>query len=209
MQISHLGHSCVLVEAAGVRLLIDPGNFSQRWHGLGDLDAVVVTHQHPDHLDPDHVPALLEANPDAVVLLEPEAHQRWGSGEAFPGGAERRVGEVRVSAVGGQHALIHADIPRIGNVGVVVEADGKRFFHPGDCLTEAPADVDVVAIPVYGPWAAMKETIDFVRAVDASDGFGIHEGLLNERGWQLAADRTGELTSTRFHDLRDAQPREF
>ena len=41
MQITHLGHSAVLVEVSGVRLLIDPGNFSDAWHDLVDLDAIL------------------------------------------------------------------------------------------------------------------------------------------------------------------------
>lgn len=52
----------------------------------------------------------------------------------------------------------------------------------------------------------MKETVDFARSVGARHGFLIHEGLLNERGWQLSFDRHQEMVSTTFHDLRDGQP---
>lgn len=209
MQITHLGHSCVLVEQGDARVLLDPGNFSDAWHGLTGLSAVVVTHQHPDHLDPDHVPALLEASPDALVLVEPEAHTTSGLGEAFAAGDQRDVGGLRLSAVGGRHAVIHADLGRIGNVGVLVSGDGTTLFHPGDALDTAPEGVDVLAIPAYGPWAAMKETIDFVRAVGAPRGFPIHEQLLAERGWELCMTRFNELTDTEVLDLRDGTPHEF
>ena len=69
MKITQLGHSAVLVETSEVRLLIDPGNFSDAWHGLTDLDAILVTHLHPDHADPEHLPALVQANPGARVLV--------------------------------------------------------------------------------------------------------------------------------------------
>ena len=42
MQITHLGHAAVLVETERARILIDPGNFSDRWHGITDLDAVLT-----------------------------------------------------------------------------------------------------------------------------------------------------------------------
>ena len=73
MRITHLGHACLLVEMADTRVLVDPGTFADDLSALRDLDAVLVTHQHPDHLDPDRVPALVAANPDAVVLCDPSS----------------------------------------------------------------------------------------------------------------------------------------
>jgi L-ascorbate metabolism protein UlaG (beta-lactamase superfamily) len=199
MRITHLGHSAVLVEVADRRLLLDPGNFSDAWRSLTDLDAVIVTHQHPDHLDPVHVPALLAANPQALVYVEPQVVEKVPLTGARPLGADSSVelGGVTISAVGGLHAVIHRDIPRIGNVGIVISASGgPTLFHPGDSLAEVPQGVDLVAIPAYGPWAAMGETIDFVRAVGAPQGFLIHEGLLNDRGRGLIGSRIPELTVT-------------
>lgn len=205
MQITHLGHSAVLVEVSGVRLLIDPGNFSDAWHDLVDLDAILVTHLHPDHIDPAHAPALIAANPQARVLVEPGVIEAVGLERAEPITADTSVelDGVRVSAVGGLHAVIHRDIPRIGNVGVVVSAEGEpTFFHPGDSLATTPSGVDVLAVPAYGPWAAMKETVDFAREVAAVEGFLIHDGLLNERGWSLVFHRIKDMTPCRLVDLR-------
>ncbi len=209
MQLTHLGHSAVLVETSGIRLLIDPGNFSDAWHDLTDLDAILVTHLHPDHVDPAHVPALLAANPQARVLVEPGVIEAVGLDRAEPITADTSValGGVTVSAVGGLHAVIHRDIPRIGNVGLVVSAEGEpTFFHPGDSLAEAPSGVDVLGVPAYGPWAAMKETVDFAREVGATQGFPIHDGLLNERGWGLVFGRVTDMTPCKLIDLRGKGP---
>jgi L-ascorbate metabolism protein UlaG (beta-lactamase superfamily) len=207
MQLTHLGHSAVLVETAGARVLIDPGNFSDQWHGLGDLDAICITHLHPDHIDPEHVPALIAANPAARVLVEPGVARTYAldRAELINADTTLAIGGLTIAAVGGRHAVIHRDIPQIGNVGVVLSAEGEpTFFHPGDSLAAVPGGVDVVGVPAYGPWAAMKETVDFVRAVGAPLGFCIHEGLLNERGWALAFNRINEITETRLTDLRAA-----
>jgi hypothetical protein len=83
------------------------------------------------------------------------------------------------------------------------------LFHPGDALDTVPSGVDILAVPAYGPWAAMKETVDFVRAVGALEGFPIHDGLLSERGLQLVLTRVNDMTGTRMVDLRSGTPHDF
>lgn len=209
MQLTHLGHSSVLVEVDGTRILIDPGEFSDQWHDLRDLDAIVITHLHPDHVDPKRVPTLVAANPDARLLVEPSVPDvvALPAAHQLPAETSVRVGQVLVHTVGGEHAIIHRDIPMVGNVGVVLSAEGHpTLFHPGDSLAACPPGIDVLALPVMGPWAALKEHIDFTRTVGAPMGFPIHDGLINDRGWRLIVNRINDMTDTRLHDYRDGQP---
>lgn len=207
MQITHLGHSTVLVETGEARILIDPGVFSDAWHRLRDLDAILVTHQHPDHADPANLPVLIAANPQALVAVEttvpdhvqlPEEVVRLGAGMRLDFGA------LRVETIGGQHAVIHRDYPRIGNVGLVIRQEGEpSLLHPGDSLDAVAPGINVAMIPAFGPWAATRETIDFTRAVGAAQGFLIHDGLLNERGIGLIKTHLTKLCQISLVDLRD------
>jgi L-ascorbate metabolism protein UlaG (beta-lactamase superfamily) len=70
-ELVHLGHACVVGDTGAARVLVDPGVFSEGWQTLEGLDAILVTHQHFDHLDLEKLPALLEQNPDAELVVDP------------------------------------------------------------------------------------------------------------------------------------------
>jgi L-ascorbate metabolism protein UlaG (beta-lactamase superfamily) len=180
VQVTHFGHSCVLLDTGAARLLIDPGAFSHGFEGLTGLDAVLVTHQHPDHLDPERLPALLRANPDARLIVDDgTAGQLGATGaehETVGPGASVAVGGARVDVLGGQHAVIHPDIPVIPNNAYLV--DGTHL-HPGDSLTVVPPEPpDVLFLPTAAPWQKLADAVTYLRAVAPRTAVPIHQGIL-------------------------------
>jgi L-ascorbate metabolism protein UlaG (beta-lactamase superfamily) len=177
MQITHFGHSCVLLDTGAARLLIDPGTFSSGFEDLTGLDAVLVTHQHPDHLDPDRLPTLLRRNPDARLIVDPgTAEQIDADHETVEPGATVTVGGARVEVLGGRHAVIHPDIPVIPNNVYLV--DGTHL-HPGDSLSVVPTDpLEVLFLPTAAPWQKLADAVDYLRKVAPRVAVPIHQGIL-------------------------------
>jgi L-ascorbate metabolism protein UlaG (beta-lactamase superfamily) len=216
MRITHLGHACLLVEAADARILIDPGSWSPAAADQRDLNTILITHQHADHVDQDRLPELLKTNADARVLADPEtAAILQGKGidaESFGDGAQHQVGEATVTAVGEMHALIHDEIPRIRNTGMRISANGEpTLFHPGDALDGAPGEVDVLAFPLNAPWARSRDMTGFLRRINPPHALPIHDALLSKTGRTLYLRQAGQLggAETRIHDLADGAPADF
>ncbi|MFE0020447.1 MBL fold metallo-hydrolase [Amycolatopsis sp. NPDC059021] len=180
MRIVHFGHSCVLLETEGARILIDPGTFSAGFEGERELDAIFVTHQHFDHLDVERLPALLEANPGAKLVIDPgsaETVRKTGATfEVAEPGDAFEIGRSTVNVVGGEHAVIHSDIPVIPNVGYIV--DHGAFYHPGDSFFVPEQKIDVLGLPTGAPWLKAGEAVDYLRAVAPRAAVPIHEAVL-------------------------------
>lgn len=209
MDVTWLGHSALLVESGEARILIDPGAYSDGWHGLTDLTDIQVTHVHADHLDMAHLPALLDANPGATIRADAAAADALRSAgraaDTLEPGAELDLGGVALRAVGGHHACIHEDFGLNSNVGLLLTADGVTLYHPGDDIATVPAGVDVLALPISAPWSALKDTAQFLRAVRPGRWFPIHDAILSPAGRELYVGRVGDL-APRGSDLLTVEP---
>jgi L-ascorbate metabolism protein UlaG (beta-lactamase superfamily) len=197
MRITRLGHAAILIETVRERILVDPGNLSDAWHDLTELDAVFITHQHADHVDAAHLVSVMRANSGARLLVEESvvpmlADEALETTPVRPGDTFT-IGSVGVDTVGGRHAIIHDTIPPVGNVGFVFTEGGTRLYHPGDSYDYPLAGIDVLALPITAPWARASTTADYLAAVAPSRAFPIHDAIISEKGWKLYMRLVGEL----------------
>ncbi len=192
MQLTKLGHACVVLSDGDRRLVVDPGAFTDP-AVLEGAGAVLVTHEHADHVVPDRLRAALEADPALEVWTNPSVAQLFeGLGSrvhAVGDGDTLTAAGFEVQVHGEWHAVVHPEIPRVRNVGFLVEG---LVFHPGDALTVPGTPVPTLLLPVHAPWSKVGEVIDYVRAVDADQAFAVHDGLLNDTGLGLVGGLLGE-----------------
>lgn len=206
MELTHFGHACVLLQTSRTRVLIDPGTLSAGFESVRGLDAVVITHQHADHLDTTRLLALAAANPGAALLVDAgSAPVVAAAGLPFSMlevGDRLRVGGSDLEVVGGVHALVHADIPVVPNCALVI--DDGAFYHPGDSFFVPDHSVDVLAIPVSGPWLKAGEAIDFLRSVTPRVAVPIHEAALSSTATHFGMLRNHAPGETTFRPLEPA-----
>jgi len=207
MQIRKFRHSCLHVVDGDASILIDPGTLSVGYDSVTGLTAVLLTHGHADHLDPDGLARVLAANPQATVYADHEVAAHVAEHPAAAGvtvtvvrpGDVLDVGTgVRVS--GGQHAVVHADIPRVPNVCYLI---GDTLFHPGDSLVAPESPVPVLALPVSAPWMAIKEAVEYLRAVAPSRAIPIHEQGLASPAMAYRIISSLAAGGTRWTDIDD------
>ncbi|WP_329019073.1 MBL fold metallo-hydrolase [Micromonospora rifamycinica] len=201
MRLTKYAHSCLRLEHDGAVLVVDPGGFSDP-AALDGADAVLVTHEHPDHLDVAALTRRLDRNSipvygpaalggvlgDAATALVP----------VTPGDTFTAAG-VPVRAVGGRHAVIHPDIPVVENIGYLFDA---TVYHPGDAL-HVPEDVEVDTLfaPIHAPWSKFSEVVDFIRAVAPRRAYALHDAMLNDNGYGVLDRQYAALSRTDYQRL--------
>ena len=209
MRITKFGHACVRLETGDERIVLDPGGFTSP-EAVDGATAVLVTHEHADHYSADH----LRRADAPVFTIEAVATKIR---EEAPDVAERltvvRPGEridvgVPARVVGEKHAVIHPEMQHFDNSGYLLELESVRVYHPGDSLTLPGEDVDLLLLPVSGPWLKISECIDFARDVGAQRSLGIHDRVYSEVGLSMAGAHLSRFLGERaqtYVRLEDGQ----
>src|SRR5215510_7140372 len=176
MRMTKLGHSCVRLERGGQKIVLDPGIWSGDDAAAG-ANALLITHEHADHLDGGVVRAALERDPALELWTNATVAAQFadfgarvhtvGHGDTFTAAGF----EIRV--YGKDHAVIHPDLPVVPNIGFAV--DGK-LFHPGDAFT-IPGEPIQTLLPQMS--------------------YAIHDEVLSANGIALMGSLAGALLGER------------
>ena len=163
MKIKKLGHCCLVIEINGKRVMTDPGSYTiSEQEAEKNIDLIVITHEHADHLHTDSLKNIIVNNPNSIVVTNTgvgkildEAQIKY---QKLENGQSGEFAGVYLEAHGDKHAEIYEEFGMVQNTGYFI---GKDFFYPGDSFTNPEKPVDILALPVLGPWLRIKDSIDY------------------------------------------------
>jgi L-ascorbate metabolism protein UlaG (beta-lactamase superfamily) len=207
MQLTKLGHACVRVRKDDRTLVIDPGGLTPEDNAITGADAVLITHEHFDHLEAARLRKALTEDPRLTVYTCRAVAQILGD----VGDRVRTVGEgdaldiagFEVAVVGQKHEVVHPDVPPVENVGFFIDGE---VFHPGDAFTVV--DAPTLLVPGQAPWMKAPEMIEYLRAVGPRRAYAVHDGLLNEFGLGLLESQLTGEGEAQDADFRRLKPGE-
>lgn len=178
MKIEKLGHACFVAEEEGVRVLFDPGSYASGYERVNDLTAIVITHEHKDHLHLDALRVLLRNNGDVRVISGSSIQKKLSAegivSEVLEGGDSTLLRGLSLVGFDAPHAEIYGPV-EAQNVAYFL---GGKLLHPGDSLFVPPVPVEILALPVAAPWMKLSEGISYALSLKAKAVFPIHDGML-------------------------------
>lgn len=187
MKITKYIHSCLVVEKGAHKILFDPGLFSfveglVKPSQFQDVRAIILTHNHPDHIDADSLKEIIVRNPNATVLANSEIVKKLAekdiSAEVFETG-ERSVANFVLKAFDAPHEKILADqIPQ--NTAYTID---DQTLHPGDSLSKNLYELrgtPILCLPTMAPWETELQTYEFARELSPVYVVPVHDGYAKD-----------------------------
>ncbi|PJI85578.1 MBL fold metallo-hydrolase [Luteimicrobium subarcticum] len=218
MRLEHLGHSSIRLsgdpsDGSGV-LVVDPGVFSVPSADavVDGADAILVTHEHVDHLDvPRVAPVVTDRRlpvwaPQGVLDVLADAGVPADLLHVAAPGTTTTVAGHEVLVVGtGRHEAIHADVPVPSNAAFLLDG---AVLVTGDEYADLPAgfDLDVLLLPVAAPWLRFGDAVDYARGLAPRRVLPVHDVFLSDvgRGFVLRTLGPDALGAGHRYELVDA-----
>ena len=161
--------------------MTDPGSFSTSQNTATNITAVAITHEHADHLHIDSLKEVLKNNPNAIVITNTAVGKLLTeAGIAFTKVEEGESYDLRgvtIKGFGNTHAEIYEDYGQVQNTGYMIDA----LCYPGDAFHYPDVAVDILALPIAGPWMKTKESIEYAKKISPRIAFAVHDAIVSDK----------------------------
>ncbi len=185
MKIRKIGHCCLLIQTKKLTILTDPGNFSVEQNSILGIDVILITHEHADHLHTESLEKIIKNNPEAKIFTNSgvgiQLDKLGITYTLLEGSDTTYVNECLLEACDSKHEEIFEELGQVQNTGYFID---NKLFYPGDSFANPEKEIDVLALPVAGPWCTVSEAIHYALHLKPKVVFPVHDGMLQ-------ADRIG------------------
>jgi L-ascorbate metabolism protein UlaG (beta-lactamase superfamily) len=204
MRLTKLGHACVRLRKDDRTLVIDPGALTREADALAGANALLITHEHMDHLDAERIRKAASDNPGLEIYTCRAVADQLdvGNARALGDGDAVTIAGFEVGVLGEKHEVLHPDVPPVDNIGFFVDGE---VFHPGDAFTVPDRPVPTLLVPTNAPWMKNPEMIAYLREVSPQRAYSVHDGLVNEIGLMLIDGSLGGEGEKQGKDFRRLQ----
>lgn len=184
MKITKYDQSCVTLEKHGRCLLIDPVEFSTKIPVIDNIDAIIITHKHSDHYQPEILEKFRLSNPDAQIFVaEDMIDDVKQPAQVASLDKDIQIGEFQLSFFGKDHAPIVDNISPCKNFGVIID---DTFVDPGDSFADPSiTKPSVLFVAVSAPWLKIEEVMKYITSLSPTKVIPIHDGLLSPLGHKI------------------------
>lgn len=181
MKIKKIGHCCLLIQTDKATILTDPGAFSVDQNSISGIDIILITHEHADHVHVQSLKQIILNNPNTKVItnssvgkLLDEQGIIW---EVLEGRDTKEYLNILIEAYDAKHEEIYEEIGQVQNTGYFIN---NKLFYPGDAYCEPQKEIEVLALPVAGPWCKIADAIKYALKLKPKKVFPVHDGMLQE-----------------------------
>ena len=184
MKIKKLGHCCLVIETNNKKIMTDPGSYTvEEQVGENGIDLILITHEHQDHFHLESLKKVLENNPNAIIFtndgvgkLLKEVGIKY---EVLKDKIPYDFFGVEIEPYDCKHEEIFQEFGQVLNTGYFID---KRLFYPGDAFYNPGKMVEILALPVAGPWTRIKDSIIYALELNPKICFPVHDGMLKSSG---------------------------
>jgi len=183
MKITKLGHCCLLIEENNLRILTDPGSWTvEAQSKVENIDIVLITHEHGDHLHIDSLKEILRKSPKAIIITNTSVGKLLDVENIIYQIIEHKqeYGEkILIQGYGEKHEEIYKEMGQVQNTGYFI---ANKIFYPGDAFYDPKRSVEILALPVAGPWTNIKTAVEYALHIKPKKAFPVHDGMLKSFG---------------------------
>ena len=163
LKIYFIGHGTLMFDYNGRIIHIDPVGREADYSQMPKADLILITHEHPDHLDADALGMIKKAGTD--IILNESSAGKIKEGIVMKNGEQRTVRGLKIEAVPAYNTTEGRDRfhPKGRDNGYVVTFDDKRVYIAGDTENHPEMkrlkDIDIAFLPMNQPYTMLPEQV--------------------------------------------------